>query len=109
MDFKPILQNIGLQSEGLLIFLNTIVSLFLIGLFGWIAYMIARKYLAHLIIKIAGHTSSDWDNLLFDKKFFRRLGVLAAAAEHVLGIARPVIADADQQHAIVRGGAEPDG
>lgn len=86
MDFKPILQNIGLQSEGLLIFLNTIVSLFLIGLFGWIAYMIARKYLAHLIIKIAGHTSSDWDNLLFDKKFFRRLGYLISAIVIQIGL-----------------------
>lgn len=86
MDFKPILQNIGLQSEGLLIFLNTTIILFLIGLFGWIAYMIARKYLAHLIIKIAGQTSTEWDNLLFDKKFFRRLGYLISAIVIQIGL-----------------------
>ncbi|MCK9163962.1 MAG: mechanosensitive ion channel domain-containing protein [Bacteroidales bacterium] len=86
MNLTSILKSIGINSEGLLIFLNTTISIFIIGLIGWISYIIARKYLAHIIIKIAGNTSTNWDNLLFDKKFFRRLGYLISAIVIQIGL-----------------------
>jgi len=86
MDFTSLFNSMGINSQGLIIFLNTIVSILIIGIVGWIAYLVARKFLAHIVLKIAGHTSTDWDNLLFDKLFFRRLGILIAAIVIKIGL-----------------------
>lgn len=86
MDFTSLFNSMGINSQGLIIFLNTIVSILIIGIVGWIAYLVARKFLAHIVLKIAGQTSTDWDNLLFDKLFFRRLGILIAAIVIKIGL-----------------------
>lgn len=86
MDFTSLFNSMGVNSQGLIIFLNTILSILIIGIVGWIAYLVARKFLAHIVLKIAGHTSTDWDNLLFDKLFFRRLGILIAAIVIKIGL-----------------------
>ena len=86
MDFTSLFNSMGINSQGLIIFLNTILSILIIGIVGWIAYLVARKFLAHIVLKIAGHTSTDWDNLLFDKLFFRRLGILIAAIVIKIGL-----------------------
>lgn len=86
MDFTSLFNSMGINSQGLIIFLNTILSILIIGIVGWIAYLFARKFLAHIVLKIAGQTSTDWDNLLFDKLFFRRLGVLIAAIVIKIGL-----------------------
>ena len=86
MDFTSLFNSMGINSVGLFIFLNTILSFLIIGIVGWIAYLFARKFLAHIVLKIAGQTSTDWDNLLFDKLFFRRLGILIAAIVIKIGL-----------------------
>ncbi|MDD3725250.1 MAG: mechanosensitive ion channel protein MscS, partial [Bacteroidales bacterium] len=86
MDFTSLFNSMGVNSQGLIIFLNTILSILIIGIVGWIAYLFARKFLAHIVLKIAGQTSTDWDNLLFDKLFFRRLGILIAAIVIKIGL-----------------------
>lgn len=86
MDFTSLFNSMGVNSQGLIIFLNTILSILIIGIVGWIAYLVARKFLAHIVLKIAGQTSTDWDNLLFDKLFFRRLGILIAAIVIKIGL-----------------------
>lgn len=86
MDFTSLFNSMGINSQGLIIFLNTILSILIIGIIGWIAYLVARKFLAHIVLKIAGQTSTDWDNLLFDKLFFRRLGILIAAIVIKIGL-----------------------
>lgn len=86
MDFTSLFNSMGINSQGLIIFLNTILSILIIGIVGWIAYLVARKFLAHIVLKIAGQTSTDWDNLLFDKLFFRRLGILIAAIVIKIGL-----------------------
>ncbi len=86
MDFTSLFNSMGINSQGLIIFLNTILSILIIGIVGWIAYLFARKFLAHIVLKIAGQTSTDWDNLLFDKLFFRRLGILIAAIVIKIGL-----------------------
>lgn len=59
--------------------LNSAIILAIVALCGWLAYLFAKKFLARIITKIAGHTSTNWDDLLFDDKFFKRLGYLIAA------------------------------
>lgn len=86
MDLSSVLRSIGIKSEGLISFLDTIIILVIVGLLGWISFMIAKKYLAKIITKIAGQTSTNWDNLLFDKKFFRRLGYLISAIVIQIGL-----------------------
>ena len=76
MDFTALLKKTGLESEQLISNLNTTIIVVLIAFIGWLAYIFAKKGLAKLIARIAGKTSRNWDNLLFDQKFFNRLASL---------------------------------
>lgn len=78
MDITALLKDLGIHSEYWITTIR-IVAVFLIsGIIGWLAYLIAKKWLAKLVMKIAGRTESKWDDLLFDQKFFTRLGLLIA-------------------------------
>ena len=76
MDIKSILINIGIESESLIIFLEILITFAIAGFIGWLAYVISKKWLAKLIIKIAGRTTTNWDDLLFDQSFFNRLALV---------------------------------
>jgi len=53
-----------------------LVLLFLSGVVGWLTYIVAKRWLAKLIIKVVGRTATRWDDLLFDQHFFNRFALL---------------------------------
>lgn len=71
-----IFNGLGIYSESLISWLTTGATLVIVGLLGWLAYLIAKKWLARLVIHLAGKTSTHWDDLMFDQKFFNRLALL---------------------------------
>lgn len=78
MDIDALLNNSGIQSEGLIHLIKVIILLFTAFIAGWLAYVITRKWIAKIILKIVRRTKFDWDDLLFDQVLFNRLGVLTA-------------------------------
>ncbi|MCD7963358.1 MAG: mechanosensitive ion channel family protein [Rikenellaceae bacterium] len=78
MDIYGFLTDMGISPGSAVKIINgshVVLSLLIASLLGWIVYMIAKKWLSKLVFKIAGKTSTKWDDLLFDKKFFNRLGL----------------------------------
>lgn len=86
MSINSLLHDIGLNSEGVIAFLEVLITLVIGGLLGWLAYIVAKKWLAALVMKIAGTTAAEWDNLLFDQRFFNRLGILFAPIVIKIGL-----------------------
>jgi len=78
MDIDALLNNSGIQSEGLIHLIKVVILLFMAFVAGWLAYVITRKWIAKIILKIVRRTKFDWDDLLFDQVLFNRLGVLTA-------------------------------
>ena len=78
MDLTSLLNKIGIESEQWILFINETAVILIVGIIGYLAYIIAKKWLAKLVIKITGKTSYQWDNLMFTPKFFSRLGLLIA-------------------------------
>jgi miniconductance mechanosensitive channel len=52
------------------------ITLLLAFLAGYAAYLAVRKIVAGIVIRITRRTGFKWDNLLFDRKLFGRLGIL---------------------------------
>jgi len=70
------LQYLGIHSETLVNVFHFLVLLFLSGVVGWLTYIVAKRWLAKLIIKVVGRTATRWDDLLFDQHFFNRFALL---------------------------------
>lgn len=70
VTLKEILQYIGIHSAWVSETLQVILRLFVMGIVAWITYLIARKWLARVITKVAGKTATHWDDLMFDQHFF---------------------------------------
>ncbi|MDR2918193.1 MAG: mechanosensitive ion channel family protein [Tannerella sp.] len=75
---ESILYNLGIQSEGMISNLTILISLFWALLMGCLIYMVTRKLVGHIIVKIVRRTKFGWDDLFFDKTLFARLGMLLA-------------------------------
>lgn len=76
IDVTSILNDWGIHSPKLVSFLQIIVQFVIMGVIGALAYWIAKKWLAKVIMKLVGRTANKWDDLLFDRRFFNRLGIL---------------------------------
>ena len=76
MDFTAILHWFEIESEKMIANLNMAITITVIALIGWVAYIVARRWLAKLIVRIAGKVGSKWEGLLFDRRFFHRLALL---------------------------------
>jgi len=70
------LQYLDIHSETLVNVFHFLVLLFLSGVVGWLTYIVAKRWLAKLIIKVVGRTATRWDDLLFDQHFFNRFALL---------------------------------
>ena len=79
MDLTKWLNKIGLESPEWIDIINTAVDVVLIFLGAWIAYLVVKKVLAVVVMRIARRTPYKWDDMLFTRKFFSRLGLLFAA------------------------------
>lgn len=72
------LQHFGIYSEGLTKFIYALLLIVIMVVIGSIVYIIAKKWLAKIVMKIAGRTATNWDDLMFDHRFFHRLGLFIA-------------------------------
>lgn len=65
-----ILQYWGIHSAWLLDSLSVMVRLGIMAVVAWLTYWMAKKWLAKLVVKLAGKTATNWDDLMFDTHFF---------------------------------------
>lgn len=94
MNIEALFHNLGIQSEELVHVLK-ITSLFLIAFVsGWLTYVITKKWIAKIILKIVKHTRFKWDDLIFDQTLFNRLGMLFAPI-----VARIILVDVEWKYA----------
>lgn len=78
MDITQILHDWGLQSERLIDFLSTLITLAIIALCAWLSYFLVKKWIGRFILWMVHRTRFRWDSLMFDRTFFSRLGLLVA-------------------------------
>jgi miniconductance mechanosensitive channel len=75
-DVNSVIEQLGIQSEGLIFFIKIAAALFLSAFLGYLACMITKTFVAKIVLKIIRRTHFTWDDLLFDQKLFNRLGML---------------------------------
>lgn len=73
MNISGILERFGIQNERLIEVINVLFTMLVVSLIGWLAYVVAKKFLPKLIKKIAGATRQHWSEWLLDQRFFNRL------------------------------------
>ena len=71
-NLTEILQTFGGSSEWYHEIWITVSRLGIMGLVAWIAYCVVRKWVAQWIVRLIGKTSTNWDDLMFDRRFFTR-------------------------------------
>lgn len=73
-----VMDKIGLAADSPAVVksLTVAATLIIAGLIGWVAYMIAKRLLPKIIGKLTARSKWEWDDMLFDQKFFNRLGAL---------------------------------
>lgn len=71
-NLTDILQTFGGSSEWYHEIWITVIRLGIMGLVAWIAYCVVRKWVAQWIVRLIGKTSTNWDDLMFDRRFFTR-------------------------------------
>lgn len=74
LDF--VIERLGVQSESLIHLIKISVSVLLAVLLGYIAYLITKKLVARIVLKIVQKTKFKWDDLILSQRFFNRLGLL---------------------------------
>lgn len=79
MQITNLLHDYGVENSGLVALVNTLFTLFIVGLIGWLAYIVSKKFLPFLVKKIAGDSRSHWGEWLLDQRFFNRMGGLIMA------------------------------
>ena len=72
-----LIESLNIQSESLILFIKVSSSILLAVIFGYISYLLVKKPIAIIILKTIKITRFKWDDILLDKKFFGRLGLLA--------------------------------
>ena len=76
MNISGILERFGIQNERLIEVINVLFTMLVVSLIGWLAYVVAKKFLPKLIKKKAGATRQHWSEWLLDQRFFNRLALL---------------------------------
>lgn len=77
-EMKEWLINMGMAESNSVL---TASILAFIGLlvFSWLVYLVVAKVIIHFLKKLANRTNTNWDNILFDQKVFKRLSHLVPA------------------------------
>lgn len=70
ITLNDLLQRLGIHSSWLLSTLEFTIRILFIAIVAWFTYFIARKWLAKIVVKLAGRTDTRWDDLMFDQRFF---------------------------------------
>lgn len=79
MNITKLLNSIGVEDPRWIEVLSTTAYVLLILFAGWLAYIIVKQVLSRIVVRIARRTSHHWDELMFNRTFFNRLGMLIAA------------------------------
>lgn len=80
------LRRMDIFSEASLAYVKVLVTFLIAAFFGWLAWFVAKKWLAKLIFKVVNKTPYEWDDLLFDKTFFNRFSLLIAPIVFRIGL-----------------------
>ena len=75
ISIDSLIESLNIQSESLNHFIRISASVFFALFFGFAAYLLVRKPIAVVILKIIKITRFRWDDILLDRKFFNRLGL----------------------------------
>lgn len=86
LNLDNILQYWGVHSAGLLAFIEVAVRIGIVAVIAWATYLIARKWLARVITKLADKTSTRWDDLMFDQHFFNYFALFYYSGCHPVSL-----------------------
>ena len=70
-----IIKSLDIQSESYIHLIKILFSVILAIIFGFSSYLLVKKPIAVIILKIIKITRFKWDDILLDRKFFNRLGL----------------------------------
>ena len=76
ISVDSLIENFNIQSESLIHIVRISFSVLLAIIFGFTSYLLIRKPIAVVILKTIKITKFKWDDILLDRKFFNRLGLL---------------------------------
>lgn len=79
INITEILNKIGVTSEWWVSFIRVALIVAILAAVAWLVYWITKKWVAKLVYRVVSRTNTRWDDVFFDNKFFRRLGMLLAA------------------------------
>jgi miniconductance mechanosensitive channel len=77
-EMKEWLINMGV-AENNSILIAAILAFIGLLVFSWVAYLVVAKGIIQILKKLANRTNTNWDNILFDQKVFKRLSHLVPA------------------------------
>lgn len=84
IDIAQLLGKIGITSPGWVGFLRGTIIVVVLAVVAWLIYWVTRKLVSKIVVRLIKRTKTRWDDVFFDDKFFRRLGMLLASI--VIGI-----------------------
>ena len=84
-DLKEWLVSLGLSEISAALVSSIIAFIFLLVL-AWLVYLIVTRIIIYYLKRLAIRTATKWDNILFDKKVFRRLSHLIPAIIIYFGV-----------------------
>ena len=70
LNLNDVIQYWGINSSWLQEILVGGIRILIMAVIAWVTYLIARKWLSKIVVKLAGKTSTNWDDLMFDQHFF---------------------------------------
>jgi Small-conductance mechanosensitive channel len=76
VNLDSAIQSLGIQSESLINLIEITVNVLLSVISGIVAFLLTRKPIAFIILKLIKLTKFKWDDLIFTQGFFNSLGIL---------------------------------
>lgn len=70
LNLNDFIQYWGINSSWLQEILVGGLRILIMAIIAWLTYLIARKWLSKVVVRLAGKTSTNWDDLMFDQHFF---------------------------------------
>lgn len=70
LNLNDVIQYWGINSSWLQEILVAGLRILIMAVIAWVTYLVARKWLSKIVVRLAGKTSTNWDDLMFDQHFF---------------------------------------
>ncbi|MDR0982007.1 MAG: mechanosensitive ion channel family protein [Culturomica sp.] len=78
MDFAHIMNHLGVKDTETIVYVHDFFQLVVMGLVGWLTYVIISRFISTLFIRIAKRTATIWDDKIMTPAFFKNMGVFFA-------------------------------